>query len=302
MADFLDEPESLAKGPYRQCRIAVSRQRRPEPPAFAMARRHSARTRIRRVHSAARSAQWPRSTMVATGTGSGKTECFLYPVLEHCRQMRAEGRRGIKAILIYPMNALATDQANRLAKEIVTRKELSGITAGLYVGDESEEKSTTVRHVAGDRYTVITDRDRIREEPPDILLTNYKMLDFLLLRARDATLWRHNQPDTLSYLVVDELHAYDGAQGTDLGCLIRRLKARLRMPPAALACVGTSATLGTEGNDRLLTFAQEVFGEEFDATAVIGEERESAAEYIRDNSVEYIGMPRAGDAMVLSPL
>lgn len=132
----------------------------------------------------------PRSTLIATGTGSGKTEAFLYPVLEHCRAMRAAGRRGVKAIFIYPMNALTTDQAGRVAREIVRRDALSHITAGLFVGDDTEEKSTAVRHVAGDRYTVITDSDRMREEPPNILLTNYKMLDFLLMRARDANLWR----------------------------------------------------------------------------------------------------------------
>lgn len=300
MADFLDAPGNLAKGPYLT--VGLPFKAAPfGPPAFQWAETfrphaHQVRAFSRLVGATA------RSTLVATGTGSGKTECFLFPVLEHCRQMRAEGRRGIKAILIYPMNALATDQANRLAKEIVTRKGLTGITAGLYVGDESEDKSTTVRHIAGDRYTLITDRDRIREEPPDILLTNYKMLDFLLLRARDAALWRHNKLDTLRYLVVDELHAYDGAQGTDLGCLIRRLKARLRMPAGALVCVGTSATLGIEGNDRLLTFAHEVFGEEFDTTAVIGEERESVAEYLRDNPVEFLGMPKARDVLALSPL
>jgi len=300
MADFLDAPVNLAKGPYLTIGLPF-KAAPPGPPTFSWAETfrphaHQARAFSRLVGASA------RSTLVATGTGSGKTESFLFPVLEHCRQMRAAGRRGIKAILIYPMNALATDQANRLAKEIVTRKALSGITAGLYVGDESDDKSTTVRHVSGGRYTVITDRDRIREEPPDILLTNYKMLDFLLLRARDAQLWRHNESDTLRYLVVDELHAYDGAQGTDLGCLIRRLKARLRMSPGALICVGTSATLGSEGNERLLTFAQEIFGEEFDESSVIGEERESVAEYLRDNSVEFISMPSAADVTALSPL
>ena len=90
----------------------------------------------------------PRSTIVATGTGSGKTECFLYPVLEHCRQERKAGRKGIKAILIYPMNALATDQAGRLAKEILTRPGLSDITAGLYVGDAAERAQ---HHGAGAR-------------------------------------------------------------------------------------------------------------------------------------------------------
>ena len=71
------------------------------------------------------------STLVATGTGSGKTECFLYPILEHCRQQRERRQPGIKAIILYPMNALATDQASRLAREIVQKPALQGIRAGL---------------------------------------------------------------------------------------------------------------------------------------------------------------------------
>lgn len=299
IARFLDTPGNLAKGPY--ITLGLPFRAAPKgPPSFAWApsfqpHAHQALA-FGRLSGAA-----PRSTLIATGTGSGKTEAFLFPVLEHCRQMRAAGRRGIKAILIYPMNALAADQANRLAREILTHTELARITAGLYVGDESEEKSTTVRHLAGDRYTVITDRNRMREEPPDILLTNYKMLDFLLMRARDAVLWRHNEPDTLRFLVVDELHAYDGAQGTDLACLIRRLKARLRTPPETLVCVGTSATLGSGGNERLVGFAGDVFGEPFDSNAVIGEERESVSEYLRDNAVEYMDRPAATDYAALQP-
>lgn len=299
MARFLEVPGNLAKGPYVTIGLPFKKAA-PGSPEFAWKasfkpHQHQARAFARLVGGSA------RSTLIATGTGSGKTECFLFPVLEHARQMRAAGRRGVKAILVYPMNALATDQANRVAKAIVTTPELRHVTAGLYVGDESEEKSTDVRHVAGDRYTVITDRGRIREEPPDILLTNYKMLDFLLLRARDVPLWRHNEPDTLRYLVVDELHAYDGAQGTDLACLIRRLKARLCTPPGALVAVGTSATLGSEGNERLLTFAHDVFGEPFDGDAVIGEERESVSDYLRDNTVEFVAMPGARDMTALTP-
>ncbi len=300
MGRFLDEPRNLAKGPYITLGLPF-RPAPPGPPAFAW--HPSFRPHAHQALAFARlSGPEPRSTLVATGTGSGKTEAFLFPILEHCRQMRVAGRRGVKAILIYPMNALATDQSNRIAREIVTRPELSSLTAGLYVGDEPEEKSTTVRHLSGDRYTLITDRERMREEPPDILLTNYRMLDFLLMRARDAALWRYNEPDTLRFLVVDELHAYDGAQGTDLACLIRRLKGRLGTPPETLSCVGTSATLGTGTNDRLLAFARDVFGEEIDADAVIGEERESVAEYLRDNPVEYVDMPDAGDLTALSPL
>ena len=296
---FLAEPGALARGPYISIALPF-RQQLKSKPAFEWLTEfrpyaHQARAFERLSGDA------PSSTLVATGTGSGKTECFLYPVLEHCRQMRQAGRRGIKAILIYPMNALATDQANRLAKEILTRPAFVGITAGMYIGDKSGEPSTTVRHIEGERYTVITERDRIREEPPDILLTNYKMLDILLIRAQDAMLWRHNAPDSLRFLVVDELHTFDGAQGTDLACLIRRLKARLRMPPGALACVGTSATLGTEGIPPLIEFARDLLGESFNEDAVTGENRVSVADYLIDNSVEYVGMLTAADYDRLSP-
>ncbi len=301
VARFIAQPGNLVKGPYVSIALPFRKQTGGKK-AFEwlsdsfIPHTHQARSFARLTGDT------PLSTLVATGTGSGKTECFLYPVLEHCRQMRKAGRRGIKAVLIYPMNALATDQANRLAKEIVTRPELAGITAGLYVGGVSEEGSTTVRHLEGDRYTVITERERIREEPPDILLTNYKMLDFLLIRARDSELWRHNEPDTLRFLVVDELHSFDGAQGTDLACLIRRLKARLRTSPGALACVGTSATLGTQGTKPLISFAQDVFGELFDDEAVVGEDRESVADYLADSSIEYVQVPAAEVYKSLSPL
>ena len=298
MERFVRTPGHLTRGPYVSLGLpfrAAGGEAVPFPWLRAfLPHAHQARAFSRLTGPDA------RSTLVATGTGSGKTESFLFPVLEHCRLMRAEGRRGIKAILIYPMNALATDQAGRVAREIVTRPELAGITAGLYVGDDSDEQSTTVRHVEGERYSVITDRDRMREEPPDLLLTNYKMLDFLLMRSRDAKLWRHNAPDTLRYLVVDELHAFDGAQGTDLACLIRRLKARLRTPMDTLVCVGTSATLG-DGEAVLRDFAGEVFGEPFNDQAIVGEERVSVAEFLRDNAVEYLEAPSAADVLALTP-
>lgn len=299
MADFLATPGKLAQGPY--ITIGLPFRKYTGKPVFGwledsfIPHAHQAQAFERLTGDN------PRSTLIATGTGSGKTECFLYPVLEHCRQQRAAGRRGIKAILIYPMNALATDQASRLAREICERPAFKGLTAGLYVGDEPSEKSTTVRQLDDGRFTVITERERLREEPPDILLTNYKMLDFLLIRARDSVLWRHNAPDTLRFLVVDELHTFDGAQGTDLACLIRRLKARLRTPPDMLACVGTSATLGTEGQDSLLSFAGDVFGETFEPNAVIGEDRESVAEYLAEQPVEFMRMPSGAEYANLWP-
>ncbi len=144
----------------------------------------------------------PRSTLVATGTGSGKTECFQQPILDHCYRHRSEP--GIKAILIYPMNALATDQAGRLAKAIWRSPKLHGkVTAGLFVGQQ-EASPRQVMTEEG----IITSKDTQRLSPPDILLTNYKMLDYLLVRPRDFPLWTHNKPETLQYLVVDELHTF----------------------------------------------------------------------------------------------
>ncbi|MBI9088305.1 MAG: DEAD/DEAH box helicase [Desulfobacterium sp.] len=228
----------------------------------------------------------PVSTLVATGTGSGKTECFLYPILHHCWLHRHEP--GVKAILIYPMNALATDQAGRIAREIAGSPELSGeVSAGLYVGSREAEPKKKM----GKEF-VITCKETLRKSPPDILLTNYKMLDYLLTRPQDAKLWANNGPDALKYLVVDELHTFDGAQGTDLACLIRRLKDRLKVPEKSLCCVGTSATLGSESEaEKLRFYAQRIFGEPFGETALITESRKSAGEFLGDALIDNMIVP-----------
>ncbi len=158
------------------------------------------------------------STIIATGTGSGKIESFLLPILDYCNSCSGSG---VKAIILYPMNALATDQAGRIAR-LINAHSLS-VTAGLYVGQKGDKPSTAMSATS-----VITSRSVMRASPPDILLTNYKMLDYMLIRPSDYGLW--NGVD-LRYLVVDELHTFDGAQGTDLACLIRRLRARVGATP-----------------------------------------------------------------------
>lgn len=86
-----------------------------------------------------------RSTLVATGTGSGKTECFLYPILDYCYHQRLKGHKGIKAILVYPMNALATDQSKRLAECIYESPELrNNVSAGMYVGQDENARRAAV--------------------------------------------------------------------------------------------------------------------------------------------------------------
>ena len=214
----------------------------------------------------------PQNTLVATGTGSGKTECFLYPLLDHCQR---HPEHGIKAIVIYPMNALATDQAKRFAEIIHQQEALKGVRVGLFVGGDGQGSQVMSPK------QVITSKTALRESPPDILLTNYKMLDYLLMRPTDQSLWAHNGPDTLRYLVVDELHTFDGAQGTDLSLLIRRLRARFDMAPNQLICVGTSATLGDENSSAgLLGYAADVFSSRFQPDSVIMEQRQSASEFL----------------------
>ena len=229
-----------------------------------------------------------RSTLVATGTGSGKTECFLYPILEYCYQHR--GEQGIKALIIYPMNALASDQAKRIAELIYNSAELRGnVTVGMYVGGSDITSSRMMSE-----HGVVTDHETMLNNPPDILMTNYKMLDYLLVRPKDATLWQENKPETLKYIAVDELHTFDGAQGTDLACLLRRLKRRLGIYDGYLCCIGTSATMGSkENNSSIIEYATDIFGEPFERDSVITEDRLTASEFFANSDITQFAIPSA---------
>lgn len=237
----------------------------------------------------------PQPTLVTTGTGSGKTESFLIPVLDHCRREKKHNRHGIKAVLLYPMNALATDQAIRL-NDYLRQDALKDVTAGLFIGDTP----------ATGYERVLTKRTEMRMFPPDILITNYKMLDLLLQRGDDVSLW--NGAD-IRYVVVDEFHTYDGAQGTDVAMLLRRLAARVGAsepgrPLGRICPVATSATLasrneGSAGSgDRngmetitgataagagardLLNVATRVFGVDFAPDSIVAEDRLSVEQFI----------------------
>jgi len=242
-------------------------------------------------------AEEAKSTIISTGTGSGKTECFLYPILDYCYRHR--GEPGIKAIIVYPMNALANDQAKRIAGLVASGENLKGnITAGLFVGQDPSGKG----QMTMTRDMVITHKDTMRTSPPDILLTNYKMLDYLLIRPGDFRLWRENSPETLKFLVVDELHTFDGAQGTDLACLIRRLKARVKAPSHYICCIGTSATLGgNEDISDLREYAQQVFAEDFDNDSVVTEDRYEASEFLGNTPISSHNIIEGSSSKDLSP-
>ncbi|MFT3801170.1 MAG: DEAD/DEAH box helicase [Burkholderiaceae bacterium] len=299
MSRFVEDEDAWLKGPYVQIGLpfcAGSAGRgffagfETKFPGFS--HQEAAWKRLSTEHLGA-------NTLVATGTGSGKTECFLYPVVDHCARTRARQEGGIKALVIYPMNALASDQARRIAELIAAVPAFAGLRVGLYVGGQATAPGAGTVMTPN---SVITDRDTLRRHPPDILLTNYKMLDYLMLRPKDRELWASNTPTTLRYVVVDELHTFDGAQGTDLALLLRRLRTRLRIPQDHLICAGTSATLGgAQATAPLRDYARQVFGAPFDEASVIIENRQTVGVFLEDAPVNYMFAWRPEIARQLSP-
>ena len=297
MARFVKDPAGWLKGPYLQLGLpftpgAAGKQffKTFETQFPGFSHQEGAWQRLSSQHMAS-------STLVATGTGSGKTECFVYPVLDHCSRALTAKEAGVKALVIYPMNALASDQARRFAELVATVPAFKGLRVGLYVGGNAvgTGQGTVMTPTA-----VITDRDTLRKNPPDILLTNYKMLDYLMLRPKDRTLWDRNQPETLRYVVVDELHTFDGAQGTDLALLLRRLRARLQSPEGHLICAGTSATLGGASDATpLRDYARQVFGVPFEPSSVITENRQSVGVFLEDATIDYVFTPLSNPKEVL---
>jgi ATP-dependent helicase YprA (DUF1998 family) len=247
----------------------------------------------------------PRPTLVTTGTGSGKTEAFLYPILDHAVRAKNAGQGGIKALVLYPMNALANDQAGRLATLLTSDDRLGGLTAGLYTGERGPRRTKVSKD------GLVTERSILRDDPPDILLTNYKMLDQLLLRSADVSLWA-SAKTSLAYLVLDEFHTYDGAQGTDVAMLLRRLGAALGVaregaPLGDITPVATSATLGPGGDGpeasaAMREFAETVFGRAFDSDSVITEDRLTFAEWQAERRLaDAAARAEAGDRAAYRP-
>jgi ATP-dependent helicase YprA (DUF1998 family) len=204
-------------------------------------------------------AQNRRNLVVATGTGSGKTECFLLPVLDDA--LRHPGP-GVRAIVIYPLNALANDQLSRLRKLLPALPE---ITFGRYTGDTPYDR-TDLTQAEKDEICDPNERfsrHEIRSAPPHILLTNFAMLEYLLLRPQDNDIFLQQR---LQYVILDEAHSYNGAQGIEVSLLMRRLQQAF--PHCNLQFILTSATLG---NDRaaIARFGTQLTGGAFEADDVI---------------------------------
>lgn len=195
-----------------------------------------------------------KSVVVATGTGSGKTESFLLPILGKILENPGSG---LRAILIYPMNALADDQLIRLRSLL---KGLPEISFGRYTGDTEQSIPPAQRRGYLDNERV--SRDEIRSNPPNILVTNFAMLEYLLLRPRDSALFSNH---ALKYVVLDEAHTYSGAQGIEVSLLMRRLRQYLGLRIGDLHFALTSATLGDDEKalEKVAVFASHLSGVEF---------------------------------------
>ncbi|MEM3434213.1 MAG: DEAD/DEAH box helicase, partial [Candidatus Methanomethyliaceae archaeon] len=214
-----------------------------------------------------------RNLVLATGTGSGKTESFLLPIIDYLLRQHEnkELTPGVRALLLYPMNALANDQLKRL-REIL--QHFPYITFGRYTGETPLTQEEAVRryreiHQEDPLPNELLSREVIREGAPHILLTNFAMLEYLLLRPMDSVLFEGGQ---WRFIVLDEAHTYDGASGIEMAMLLRRLKDRVvKSEPGRLQCIATSATLGAEENaaENIAHFARELFAEEFTAEDVV---------------------------------
>jgi hypothetical protein len=237
------------------------------------------------------------NVVVATGTSSGKTLCFQLPILD---ALLRDPSPGLRAVIIYPLNALVNDQLDEWERLLAPhrsltfakftgqtprdhqehversrqsiRKRIQSSEPGLsdaspelqrkverQLADKLEEEARTPNH--------LRHRADIRAKRPQVLVTNFSMLEYLLVRPVDAPIFENAN---LQFLVLDEAHAYRGVQATEIGYLLRRLKDRLGQPTPR--CIATSATLGNDATrGKVRAFAERLFDAPFgDATPIYG--------------------------------
>lgn len=201
-----------------------------------------------------------RSFVVTTGTGSGKSLCYFLPIIDRILKSKATSeQRRTRAIIVYPMNALANSQMEELDKRIKGSGYENRVTFKRYTGQDDEEARAGIRAAA-----------------PDILLTNFMMLELLLTRQNEHDQQVVRNCEGLEFLVLDELHTYRGRQGADVAMLVRRVRERLQQNERPLLCVGTSATMASEGDDvsrqvKVADVASTLFAAQIAASSVVTE-------------------------------
>lgn len=202
-------------------------------------------------------AQSGESYVLTTGTGSGKSLAYFVPIVDAILKAKEQDNTArTRAIIIYPMNALANSQMEELGKFLSDYGDQPPVTYGRYTGQEDDEE-----------------RQRLAANPPDILLTNFMMLELLMTRQDDKDKAVMRNAKGLRFLVLDELHTYRGRQGADVALLVRRVREALA---DRLLCIGTSATMATEGteqekNEKVAEVASRLFGMTVPAANVITE-------------------------------
>lgn len=210
-----------------------------------------------------------RNLIISTGTGSGKTESFLIPILHRLLEETRSGsidEPGVRALLLYPMNALANDQMKRLRRLM---HPFPSITFGRFVGDTPNHMNPALdgfrlRFGHDPATNELICRDQMRSSPPHILLTNYAMLEYLLLRPEDTNLFDGPTNKHWRFIVLDEVHVYNGAQAAEVAMLLRRVRDRVNHSKRGkIQFVGTSATLGSGEADfpALAEYASQLFDE-----------------------------------------
>lgn len=200
--------------------------------------------------------------IVTSGTGSGKSLTFLATIFNSIFQQGSCKPTGVKAILVYPMNALINSQEEEIKKYQTNFGEGFPVSYAKYTGQESADE-----------------RARIRKDVPDIILTNYMMLELIMTRQSESWM-RDSITNNLQFLVFDELHTYRGRQGADVSLLIRRLKSWC---DNEVVCIGTSATMASAGTpnekkQKVADVASTIFGASYNATQIVGEYLETCTD------------------------
>ena len=218
-----------------------------------------------------------RSAIITTGTGSGKTESFLYPILNELMSDVENGNRevGVRAIFLYPMNALVNDQIDRVRKILTQCPE---ITYGFFTGETKEQVPKDYREkygVENDTFipeNELVSREEIRKSPPHLLFTNYSMLEYLLIRPNDYSIFAPERLNNWKFVVLDEAHSYYGSLGIELSLLMRRLTG---LAPKKPRFILTSATLGEQGKSEseIVNFARSLTSASFDIQDIIFSKR-----------------------------
>ena len=218
-----------------------------------------------------------KNIVVSTGTGSGKTESFLIPIFNHIIREYETGilGAGVRALLIYPMNALANDQVERL-RELLEK--YPQITFGSYTGQTKHEfekalvEYKSLNNGQVPKINELISREQIKEKPPHILITNYAMLEYLMLRPDDSVFFSRENADKWKYIVLDEAHVYNGSTGIEVSMLLRRVKALLENNK--IQYILTSATLGGDkDNKEVAQFACSLCDADFKESDIIRAKR-----------------------------